>query len=169
MKKIKKDTRLKVDLTFDEMLKKTTDSAIIPKKIRKKPIKFKDTIILLLLTSLILLSSCQITPQQKRRAEQSTRWPIVWQSERGNPYAKSGKIYINPHYLESRGVSHQLIYVVEHETAHLNGYWWECSKENCLLAPEIPWFGRRKICNKCLSRLKPTMRDWLSIIVRPVK
>ncbi len=117
-----------------------------------------------ILVSIILmfLAGCgaQITDEQMRLAEESTDWPIVWSSDRGNPYAKDGVIYIEPDYLEKKGVSHQLPYVVDHESAHLDGYWWEC-KGSCLLAPKIPWIGTRKICNKCRSKRNPTTLDWL--------
>lgn len=107
------------------------------------------------------LAGCQgpITAEQMRIAQERTDWPIVWSSDRGNPYAKDGVIYIDTGYLEKKGVSHQLPYVVDHETAHLDGYWWEC-KGNCLLAPTIPWIGSRKICSKCRSRRNPTTGDW---------
>ncbi|HEG44075.1 MAG TPA: hypothetical protein ENH94_08505 [Phycisphaerales bacterium] len=113
---------------------------------------------------IIVISGCgtQITSRQMRTAEDATDWPIVWSSERGNPYARDGKIYIDTGYLEKKGVSHQLMYVVKHESAHLDGYWWECNRR-CLMNPVIPWFGTRKICSKCRARLRPTTSDWLGL------
>ncbi len=116
-----------------------------------------------LISLLLMLSGCRITEQQKRQAEKSTSYTIVWHSERGNPYQDGTRIYIDPKYVEKHGLS--LDHIIRHEEGHLVGLG-HCASRNCVMYAVHPWFGTRNLCRKCESRLRPTTSDWIKKVLK---
>ncbi len=109
----------------------------------------------------LLLTGCthQLTERQADviAAKYGIKAPIVWVSERDNPWQDGYVIYCDLRWVASYGLSNRLGELLLHEEHHINGYD-HCKNPKCLMYFSYNTHGVKKLCGKCGRK---TTADWL--------
>lgn len=111
----------------------------------------------------ILLAGCvnthQLTEDQANQiaTKYKIKAPIVWKSDRGNPWQDGYTIFCDLKYVAKYGLSHRLEMFLQHEQGHIDGYD-HCQDRKCLMWPEHNFSKTKKICGNCN---RTTAGEWL--------